>query len=132
MDHSTVVLILALNLIAIGALLAMIGRRMDEAQGMRGFATGSMVFGLAYLLRLALGHSATNLAAVLPDTASPSTPGNIRSSTMASQPPAATTGTFDGIALGMQMQGQDFGEMDVVLQQQYANDPLVHGESSRN
>ncbi|GCL65439.1 GGDEF domain-containing protein [Pseudaquabacterium pictum] len=69
MDPSTVILILALNLIAIGGLLAMIGRRMDDAAGMRGFATGSLVFGLAYLLRLALGHASTSLAAVLPDAA---------------------------------------------------------------
>jgi diguanylate cyclase (GGDEF)-like protein len=69
MDPTTVILILALNLLAIGGLLAMIGRRMDDAQGMRGFATGSMVFGLAYLLRLALGHQATSLASVLPDVA---------------------------------------------------------------
>ncbi len=69
MDPTTVILILALNLIAIGALLSMIGRRMDEAQGMRGFANGSMVFGLAYLLRLAVGHQSTSLASAAPDTA---------------------------------------------------------------
>lgn len=69
MDPTTVIIILALNLIAIGALLAMIGRRMDESQGMRGFATGSLVFGGAYLARLALGHQVTEPASVLPDTA---------------------------------------------------------------
>ena len=69
MDPTTVILILGLNLVAIGALLAMIGRRMDSAEGMRGFAVGSMVFGLAYLLRLALGHRSTSLLDVLPDTA---------------------------------------------------------------
>lgn len=69
MDPTTVILILGLNLVAIGALLAMIGRRMDESQGMRGFATGSVVFGLAYLLRLALGHRESGLVSVLPDTA---------------------------------------------------------------
>ena len=69
MHPTTVILILGLNLAVIGGLLAMIGRRMDEAQGMRGFATGSVVFGLAYLLRLALGHSATSLPSVVPDTA---------------------------------------------------------------
>lgn len=68
MDPTTVILVLALNLIAIGALLAMIGRRMDESQGMRGFATGSVLFGLAYLLRLAMGHRSTGLASALPDT----------------------------------------------------------------
>lgn len=69
MDPSTVILILSLNLMAIGGLLAMIGRRMDESQGMRGFAAGSMVFGLAYLARLALGHQSTGPLAVVPDTA---------------------------------------------------------------
>jgi diguanylate cyclase (GGDEF)-like protein len=68
MDPTTVILILALNLLAIGLLLAMIGRRMDQAEGMRGFATGSVVFGLAYLLRLALGHQSSGPASVLPDT----------------------------------------------------------------
>ena len=69
MDPRTVILILSLNLMAIGGLLAMIGRRMDESQGMRGFAAGSMVFGLAYLARLALGHQSTGPLAVVPDTA---------------------------------------------------------------
>ena len=56
MDPKTVVLILALNLMVIGGLLAMIGRRMADPAGMRGFATGSIVFGLAYLLRLVQGR----------------------------------------------------------------------------
>ena len=68
MDPTTVILILALNLIAIGLLLAMIGRRMDQSEGMRGFATGSVVFGLAYLMRLALGHRTSDLSSVMPDT----------------------------------------------------------------
>jgi diguanylate cyclase (GGDEF)-like protein len=67
MDPQTVILILALNLITIGMLLAMIGRRMDEGQGMRGFATGSVVFGAAYLMRVAMGHRHTSLLSALPD-----------------------------------------------------------------
>jgi diguanylate cyclase (GGDEF)-like protein len=69
MDPATVIVILALNLIAIGTLLAMIGRRMDEAQGMRAFASGSLVFGCAYLVRLAVGPASTGLVSVLPDAA---------------------------------------------------------------
>ncbi len=69
MDPKTVIVILASNLIAIGTLLSLIGRRMDEAQGMRGFATGSVVFGAAYLLRLAVGHSSSGPISVVPDAA---------------------------------------------------------------
>lgn len=69
MDPKTVIVILASNLIAVGTLLMLIGRRMDEAQGMRGFATGSVVFGAAYLLRLALGHSSSGPLSVVPDAA---------------------------------------------------------------
>ena len=67
MDPKTVVLILALNLMVIGGLLAMIGRRMADPAGMRGFATGSIVFGLAYLLRLVQGHSETGVFSVVAD-----------------------------------------------------------------
>lgn len=69
MDPKTVIFILASNLIAIGTLLSLIGRRMDEAQGMRGFATGSVVFGVAYLLRVALGHDSSGPLNVVPDAA---------------------------------------------------------------
>ena len=69
MDPKTVILILGSNLVAIGILLTMIGRRLDESPGMRGFATGSVVFGAAYLLRLALGYDRSGLLSVLPDAA---------------------------------------------------------------
>lgn len=52
MDTKNVTLVLALNLIAIGCLLALIDRRLADAGSLRGFAVGSIVFGLAYLLRL--------------------------------------------------------------------------------
>jgi diguanylate cyclase (GGDEF)-like protein len=69
MDPKTVILILGSNLVAIGILLALIGRRLDDQQGMRGFATGSLVFGSAYLLRLVLGHASSGPASVVPDSA---------------------------------------------------------------
>ncbi|MDT7838785.1 GGDEF domain-containing protein [Aquabacterium sp. OR-4] len=68
MDPQTVVLLLGLNLFTVGLLLALIGRRMDESQGMRSFAIGSMLFGLAFLVRLATGHQRTSLLSMLPDT----------------------------------------------------------------
>ncbi|MEK8053033.1 GGDEF domain-containing protein [Ideonella sp. DXS22W] len=68
MDPQTVIFVLALNLMSVGTLLALIGRRMDQAQGMRGYASGTIVFGLAYLLRLGTGHRHTSLMSVLPDT----------------------------------------------------------------
>ena len=48
MDPKTVIFVLALNLASVGGLLYMIGERMPDPAGMRGFATGSVVFGLAY------------------------------------------------------------------------------------
>lgn len=69
MDPTTVVTILALNLVAIGMLLSMISREMADPQGVRGFATGAVVFGLAYLLRLASGHQTTHAFSVVADAA---------------------------------------------------------------
>ncbi len=67
MDPQTVILILALNLVAIGSLLALIGHRMSDAAGLRGFAVGSVVFGLAYLLRLAQGPASGSLFGTIAD-----------------------------------------------------------------
>lgn len=69
MDPQTVVVVLALNLIAVGVLLVLIARRIDAGAdaGMRGFAVGSIVFGLAYLLRLAIGHQSTSPVGVVAD-----------------------------------------------------------------
>lgn len=72
MDPQTVVLVLALNRVAIGSLLALIEQRMSppgspkgehrsaqhagvsisDSARLRGFAVGSVAFGLSYLLRL--------------------------------------------------------------------------------
>jgi diguanylate cyclase (GGDEF)-like protein len=68
MDPNTVIPLLALNLIGIGGLLHLIGARMPDPAGLRGFATGLMSFGLAYLLRLVFGVREGGLLGVLPDT----------------------------------------------------------------
>ena len=67
MDPSTVVILLALNLIGIGGLLHLIGARMADAAGLRGFATGSLAFGLSYLVRLVLGIGDGGAAGIVAD-----------------------------------------------------------------
>jgi diguanylate cyclase (GGDEF)-like protein len=67
LDPQTVILILALNLIAIGGLLALIGQRMSDSAGLRGFAVGSVVFGLSYLVRLGQGPSSGSLFGTVAD-----------------------------------------------------------------
>jgi diguanylate cyclase (GGDEF)-like protein len=67
MDPKTVIFLLSLNLISIGGLLILIGRRMPEPAGLRGFATGALVFGCAYLLRLALGYTSSAALTVVAD-----------------------------------------------------------------
>ena len=69
MDYKTIVLALALNLIANGALLALIHVRMTDASGLRGFSLGAIVFGLAYLGRLGQDPLSDSLLSVLPDAA---------------------------------------------------------------
>jgi diguanylate cyclase (GGDEF)-like protein len=69
MDPTTVVLLLALNLISVGLLLALIGRRMDLGRGTPDFAAGTLLFGAAYMLRLATGHQASHAYSLLPDAA---------------------------------------------------------------
>lgn len=67
MDPKTVILLLSLNLISIGGLLLLIGRRMPDPAGLRGFACGAMVFGACYLVRLGLGYTSGVALALLPD-----------------------------------------------------------------
>jgi diguanylate cyclase (GGDEF)-like protein len=89
LDPQTVILVLALNLVAIGSLLALIDQRMrpaagpagegraaqtagetlNNAAGLRDFAVGSVVFGLAYLMRLALGPASGSLFGTVADAA---------------------------------------------------------------
>jgi diguanylate cyclase (GGDEF)-like protein len=87
LDPQTVILILALNLVAIGSLMALIDKSMSplarpkgetqgsqpeamalsNAAGLHDFAVGSVVFGLAYLLRLALGPASGSLFGTVAD-----------------------------------------------------------------
>ena len=67
MDPKTVVTLLALNLIAVGGLLHLISRRTADRAGLRGFATGSFVFGMSYLLRLVFGFSSGSAWGIVSD-----------------------------------------------------------------
>lgn len=69
MDPNTVVVVLALNLISTGGLLFLIGRRLPPGQGLGTMAVAAMVFGSAYLMRLAIGNEGAAFAGLLPDTA---------------------------------------------------------------
>ena len=53
MDPNTVIILLAANLICSGGLFYLIGRRMPANSGVLYWSAGSMLFGLAYLGRLA-------------------------------------------------------------------------------
>lgn len=55
MDPTTVVIILAMHLISSGGLLFLIGRRMQPRSGIGQWSVGAVLFGSAYLLRLAGG-----------------------------------------------------------------------------
>lgn len=52
MDPAQAIIVLAINLLAIGALFHLIGRRMPADCGLRAIAAGSALFGSAYLLRV--------------------------------------------------------------------------------
>lgn len=68
MDPTTVVIILAANLICSGGLFHLIGRRMPQSRGLAHWSAGSILFGSTYLARLALGPAAGWAATVLMDT----------------------------------------------------------------
>ncbi|MEQ1684403.1 MAG: GGDEF domain-containing protein [Burkholderiaceae bacterium] len=69
MDPTTVVIILAANLICSGGLFHLIGRRMPQSRGLAHWSAGSILFGSTYLARLALGPAAGGVATMLMDTA---------------------------------------------------------------
>lgn len=69
MDPNTVVVVLALNLISTGGLMFLIGRRLPPGQGLGMMAMAAMVFGTAYLMRLAIGNDRPGFAGLLPDAA---------------------------------------------------------------
>ena len=68
MDPKTVIVLLALNLIGIGGLLHLIARHMADPAGLRGFGTGSLMFGVAYLMRLGLGFDSGTPLGLASDT----------------------------------------------------------------
>jgi diguanylate cyclase (GGDEF)-like protein len=68
MDPNTVITLLALNLIGTGGLLNLIARRMADLPGLRGFGTGALVFGTAYLLRLGVGFDSGEALGLVSDT----------------------------------------------------------------
>lgn len=69
MDPVTVIAILAAHLICSGGLFALIGRHMPPGHAVRDWAAGGMLFGLAYVGRLALPLDATGLPQLLLDSA---------------------------------------------------------------
>ncbi len=69
MDPGTVVIILAANLISTGGLFYLIGRRMPARNGVTLWGGGSLLFGLAYLVRLVSGTAMGGLGHVVVDTA---------------------------------------------------------------
>jgi diguanylate cyclase (GGDEF)-like protein len=69
MDPSTVITLLALNLIGVGGLLHLIARRMADPAGLRNFGTGAMLFGVAYLSRLLVGFSSGTPVGLVSDMA---------------------------------------------------------------
>jgi len=68
MDAPTVVALLALHILLSGWLLHVVGRTMAGGGGLRVFAAGAVMFGLAYVARLAIGLTASPPPVVLLDT----------------------------------------------------------------
>jgi diguanylate cyclase (GGDEF)-like protein len=69
MDPTTVIIILAANLICSGGLFHLIGRRMPQRRGVAYWSAGSIMFGMAYVGRLAQGLSVDAFGAVVLDNA---------------------------------------------------------------
>lgn len=67
MDPTTVIAVLALNLLCASGLFVVIGRQLPPRQGLGLFALGCGLFGLAYVLRLVLGLTSSSALALLPD-----------------------------------------------------------------
>lgn len=67
MPQDAVILLLALNMSAVGGLLLLIGTRMRESSGLRRIALGAITFGLAHLLRLGMGMANMHPAGVVAD-----------------------------------------------------------------
>ncbi len=69
MDLLTAVILLALHLLTQGGLVAIVSRHHGGHHGMRDFALGLSLFGIAYLARLQMGLATSTVWALLPDAA---------------------------------------------------------------
>jgi diguanylate cyclase (GGDEF)-like protein len=69
MDPATVILLLSMHLLASSGLLHLIARRLPAGSGLEGFALGALLFGLAYVGRVADGVGATASTSALWDAA---------------------------------------------------------------
>lgn len=67
MDPTTIIAVLALNLLCASGLFLAMGRRLPPRQGLGLLAAGAGLFGLAYVLRLLLGLTSPSWWAVVPD-----------------------------------------------------------------
>lgn len=69
MDPKTAVTLLTLHLLTIGGLVLLVARHNEDHRGLRAYGVGSLVFGAAYITRLALGLQSDSLWALGPDAA---------------------------------------------------------------
>ncbi len=67
MDPATVVIVVAAHLIGTGGLLLLVRRQMPPRCGLGPWATGLVLFGSAYMVRLAIGLSALSVLALVAD-----------------------------------------------------------------
>lgn len=69
MDPATVIIVLATHLICTGGLLFLASRQMPPRCGLGPWALGLVMFGTAYLVRLAAGPAASSVLILAPDLA---------------------------------------------------------------
>lgn len=69
MDPATVIIVLATQLICTGGLLHLVGRQMPPRCGLQPWAAGLVLFGSAYIVRLALGADNSSWVVVPSDLA---------------------------------------------------------------
>jgi diguanylate cyclase (GGDEF)-like protein len=69
MDPTTLISVLALQLVCTGGLLCLIGRQLPPRQGVGAWGVGGIAFGVAYYLRLRVGLNSGGTAVLLLDSA---------------------------------------------------------------
>jgi diguanylate cyclase (GGDEF)-like protein len=69
MDPTTLISVLALQLVCTGGLLCLIGRQLPPRQGVGAWGVGGVAFGIAYYLRLRVGLNSGGSAVLLLDSA---------------------------------------------------------------